>query len=443
MFANKKSILFITKNKIKIASITVGGKPLENIVADVGYTHSTLQDILLKFKKNIGDNVRILLNEDFVYTVTVSMPKETLIDKESVREKAQELIPENLAETVWDFKEIIKKQMVTIQVVAVIQSLFIEVSRAVEGAGLHVEAIEPLSYALARFTKKQDKPFLFVYIQDQEILLTLAQKELVLATRRLLDSNINIEILNQFISFTKEKLNIEPKSMIFCGNTKNITLRQFENKNFEAQIQNINPIISLAHKEDVAGKDEEVLNLELMKIQSAKGEAKQTNNNTRSNLSGKKPIYIIPIILGIAMVFLILGGLAIYKNMSLKRETKPLKVITPFPTTTSAPIPFASPSAEINGSLYTITILNGSGKIGEATRLESLLKQNGLNVVKTGNADSYNYEETEVRSKDKVPKELLSLVDKSLKTVYAPIIENKLEENSDTDIVIVIGRGVK
>ena len=120
-----------------------------------------------------------------------------------------------------------------------------------------------MSFSLARLTQKQQDPILFVYLYDKAY-LTLAQKDLVLATERL-DLPINKEKIKKFILFTKENLEISPKKIIFCGNTQNLTLKEYEKENLKVQIQNISPTISLAYKEDVKNKDEKVLNLELLR----------------------------------------------------------------------------------------------------------------------------------------------------------------------------------
>ena len=85
-------------------------------------------------------------------------------------------------------------------------------------------------------------------------------------------------------------------------------------------------------------------------------------------------------------------------------------------------------------------ILNGSGRKGEATKAEALLKKDGFNVIKTGNANSFDYEQTDIRFKETVSNEFILTLDKTLKSVYDFIIVEKLEENSESDILIIIGQ---
>jgi hypothetical protein len=454
MFENKKLVLFITKSKITVSSVTIGSNPTEKIIGQFDWTPDTLDNALLRIKRITNDNIRILLSEDFVYVVNFSLPSSSPLDRDLVRQKAQPLIPENLRETVWDFKEILtplapfnKSPTTIIQVVAVVKTLFETLSTSIAKVYLHIEAIEPLSYALARFTIQHDKPFLFVYI-DEEILLVLAQKEAVLATERL--NNIDANAINQFTAFTKDKLAIEPQNIVFCGNTKNINLQQYQNANLKVEIQNISPAISLAYKKDIKGKDKDVLNLGLLKILGKEknppikipDQPKQVSTITNKESSiaptGKHHFPNVIIII-IFLIMLSIGGLLVY-NKNILPKKKP----TPTPTSIQilSPTPLATPTTEID-SVYTITILNGTGRENEATKLETILQDGGFSVVKTGNADNFNYEKTQLRFKEKVPDEAKLPLDKLLKTLYDFSIGTKLEEEYDSDILIIVGRGIK
>lgn len=451
MFANKKSILFITKSKITVSEVTIDSNPTEKIIGKFDWTPYNLDNVLLSLKKITGNTIRILLSEDFVYVVHINLPPNTNITKNLVRQKAQEFIPEDLSKTVWDFKEILKgpqpviNSKITIQVVAVVKPLFEQISKSVINTDFQVEAIEPLSYALARFTRQQEKPFLFAYIVDTEILLTLALKETVFLTQRL--SVLTLNFINQFLAFAKEKFLVEPKNLVFCGNTKNIDLKQYDNLSLKAEIQNISPVISLAYKEDLKGKDEDVLNLGLIKVfqqNTIQDLPKQVPSNTSKQSTiaptGKHHFPNIIIVIIFLIILGSIGGFLMYnKNMLPKNKPTP----TPTPLQVLSPTPLATPTTEIDTSEYTITILNGTGKAGEATKIETLLTDNGFNVVKTGNANNFNYEKTQARFKEKVPDEAKLPLDKLLKTLYDFSIGTKLEEEYDSDILIIVGKGTK
>ncbi|MBI2049366.1 hypothetical protein HYT32_00420 [Candidatus Roizmanbacteria bacterium] len=260
MFTNKKTIIFLTKSKIKITSVTLGNKPKENVIAESDWNFDNLLGILSKYRKTIGKSVRLLLSEDFVYVVTFSLPFAEVLGRDVIREKAQEFIPENLNETIWDFKEVERKILVS----AAVKERYGTLSEIIIKSGLHIETIEPLSFSFTRLLEKQVDPILFVYLYDKAY-LTLAQKDLVLATERL-NLPINKEEIKKFILFAKENLKISPRKIIFCGNTQNLDLKEYEKEGFKIQMQELSPIISLAYKQDVKDKDKKVLNLELLKF---------------------------------------------------------------------------------------------------------------------------------------------------------------------------------
>ena len=454
MFQNKKSILFITKSKITVSNVTIGDNPTEKIIGQFDWTPSTLDNVLLRIKRISNDIVRILLSEEFVYVVNVSLPSNLIVTKDVVRQKAQQLIPENLKETVWDFKEIAnplpyssKQPIIPIQVVAVVKTLFETLSKSIANAELRVEAIEPLSYALARYTKKQNQSFLFVYIYRiaGETLLTLAQNETVLTTQRI--NTLTPTNINQFIAFVKETFLVEPKNIVFCGNTKNIDLKQYENPNFKVEIQNINPAISLAYKEDIKGKDEDVLNLQLLKVFQKNTKIqdlpKQVSSNASKKYTKAPTSNHFPKIIIVIIFLIMLGGIGaiLMYNKNILPKNKPTP--TPTPIQVLSPTPLITPITEIYLSKYTITILNGTGREGEATKLEALLIDNGFNVVKTGNADNFNYEKTQLRFKEKVQDEAKLPLDKLIKTLYDFSVGTKLEDEYESDILIIVGKSIK
>lgn len=441
MLSKKQSIIYITKSKIKLVNVTIDKKPKEEVIDEALWMSDSLENIFLKFKKNVKGRARILLSEDFVYVVTLSFPVGTFVNREKVIEKAQELIPENMAETVWDYKVTTPS---TMQIVAVVPSLSEKLREAIVKTRFPIEEIVPLSYVLASFSKSLDIPLLFVY-KDEEILLVLAQRGTVITTKRILNANIDKNVINQFIAFAKSQFSKEPKMLIFCGDTSNIDTKQFENKDLKVEILDISPILSLSSKEELSGKDKDVLNITLMTMLRNNHAAILTANKKSSH----SKTYIIAI-LTIVSFLGIIGGLFAYRNMFLKKtespKASPVPTKLPSPTASVSTTPSqtqSTPSAEIDLSLYTVSVLNGSGIEGEATRFSDILKENGYNVVNIGNADSATYEKTEVRHKKDVPNDVILGLDKIINSLYDFSISANLETDSESDIIIIIGSAVK
>lgn len=71
--------------------------------------------------------------------------------------------------------------------------------------------------------------------------------------------------------------------------------------------------------------------------------------------------------------------------------------VKPTPTPTIAPMPTATPTPVIDKTTLNIQVLNGSGIAGEASKMKTLLEEKGYTVEGTGNAKSYEYEQTEIQ----------------------------------------------
>jgi hypothetical protein len=110
-------------------------------------------------------------------------------------------------------------------------------------------------------------------------------------------------------------------------------------------------------------------------------------------------------------------------------QISPTPLISPIVEPTAEPIDLAS---------LTIEILNGSGVPGEAGKVESLLKNAGFGEAETGNADSYEYEETEVTVSEKVTAEATKLITQALEAYELNPVEVS-SESAEFDINIVVG----
>jgi hypothetical protein len=105
---------------------------------------------------------------------------------------------------------------------------------------------------------------------------------------------------------------------------------------------------------------------------------------------------------------------------------------------TPEPEPTATPEPEFDKSTIKVKVLNGSGIKGAAGIAKALLEEDGYEEVAVGNADNFDYEETEIQYKS----EYLDLVD-SLEAVlsdnYTVVAGDELDDEDEFDIYIVLG----
>ncbi|OGM21601.1 hypothetical protein A2714_02095 [Candidatus Woesebacteria bacterium RIFCSPHIGHO2_01_FULL_38_9] len=213
-----------------------------------------------------------------------------------------------------------------------------------------------------------------------------------------------------------------------------------------ARTRDVNPIIGIAMKEDISGKDEEVLNLKPSESETKK-EVTETRIQQSSESDDKDPqtggkrSLKVRIIFFISIIFFLLGVLFfIRSNPFESNEEFPTPTITP---TTSVEKVSPTPEAvekTLDLSKFKVQVQNGTGTEGGADEVAGILETEGFTDIETANADSFDYQETELRIKDAVPEEVIEIVEKALIGRYTlKVVETSLDASSDFDIVVIVG----
>ena len=255
------------------------------------------------------------------------------------------------------------------------------------------------------------------------------------------------------------------------ANKLNINVEAVEAEAISA-VRNASPIIGLAIKEDLGGKDADVLNispLDLVK-EEVKGEdtsddsllieeakkLKEDEEEKEIKPDEEKAIQLLKVtkdanlfstILIIVVILTIIagGGYLVYRfniissmiRQDDSNESETIEMVTPSAGPT--PIPTLAPEG-IDLSSYSLQIQNGSGTAGEADLVLETLAAEGFEDIQTSNADSFDYQETVVRLGSDVLDQVYDIVDRALNSDYKLV----KEENTDDsfDIVIIVGKRV-
>jgi hypothetical protein len=219
-----------------------------------------------------------------------------------------------------------------------------------------------------------------------------------------------------------------------------------------AKTRDSNAYIGLALKDDITGRDEDVLNIQLNaeqhreepKIEISTAEKPSEANAvpppkaqvTKQLFSFKLLFLIIPVVL----IGILAGGLlyirnskvATTENMSMPEPEVANEVtISPSPESTSYP--------EIDLTKIKIQILNGTGTAGEATNVSEILGFEGFENFTIGNAQAFNYENTEISLKLDYAN-LFDTFERALNSEYAVVrAESELSTDNNFDVVVIVG----
>lgn len=139
----------------------------------------------------------------------------------------------------------------------------------------------------------------------------------------------------------------------------------------------------------------------------------------------------------VIIVVAILLGAGVAGFLYMRSSSTQTASVTPTPAPIAQePLPTEEP--EVNKEDLKIKILNGSGVVGEATKVKTLLEGADFVIDSTGNADKYDYTTSEIQAKASVPSSISGEISELMETDYTTDIV-ELEESEDVDIIVIIG----
>lgn len=227
-----------------------------------------------------------------------------------------------------------------------------------------------------------------------------------------------------------------------------------------AQLDADKPVVESEDKKDVKEEEEEASEEEekdetkedVGEAEEKPGDSSVSTEEAKKWLKGVSPeieteaggdkgskLKILIIIVVVAVILgIIAGGFYYYRSRVTKKVDAPLPTPTPV-SVTPTPTP-AEVMEDLDLSEYSVSILNGSGIPGEAGNAEDLLSELEFASIKTGNAESYGYEQTEVSLKESLPNGVYNKIEAALSETYnVSLSETTLDEDSTFDIIIIVG----
>jgi hypothetical protein len=155
----------------------------------------------------------------------------------------------------------------------------------------------------------------------------------------------------------------------------------------------------------------------------------------------------LPLLLGFLIALLLMGGggywyLSSHTVPSLSFPGSPLgQKITP----SKAPsVSVTQTPKEVDLTKYTVSVLNGSGVSGAATKVKTTLTDAGFKITSTGNANSSDVVDTYISAKTSVDEAFLKKLSDTVSKTYKVSSEtHKLDSSVTEDVTVTIGSSTK
>ncbi len=243
-----------------------------------------------------------------------------------------------------------------------------------------------------------------------------------------------------------------------------------------SKVRNSNPLIGMALKQDLKGKDEKVLNLNIKKLiptkpkptkkskskEAPKPTTEKPESEVKPSPETKTPTpqpaapkstppepekprvnknLVIIFSVTLALGALVTGGILVQRSALEKRPSPtPSPRVFASPTPNPSPTPSPSPEPEVVLSDYKIVSLNGTGGRGVAGAVKDILEAEGFEDVEAANAQKLNHTKTTVQLKSNTPDAVWDTIERALNSDYDLVkSETNLTEDDDYDVIITVG----
>lgn len=277
MFSKKRFVIFISKQFIDPGFVTLGETPLFEGGEAFSYTKETLAESLKKIKEISKGKIRIVLGEELVYVAELSFPNKTIITRELVQKKTEEIIPEDLKQTEWDFQALQYKEKskdtreIVVQVAVIEKSFSDSFRQALITNPLPIESIYPESYVLANLESGATGVSVIIE-QDRGLSVLCAVEDGFSIASRVQKEAVMIEDVKVFIDFLLSYKGKKIERIIFSHFSEEVMtpFLNLADEGYTVLAKDYNPLVGAALQEKISGKDEDILNIDIFSLAEKK-----------------------------------------------------------------------------------------------------------------------------------------------------------------------------
>jgi len=467
-------ILLINKSEILLSEVSnvVEKEVLISKPRSIRWDRETLLDNLQAACSEYESNqVYVVLGQDLarIETFQVDGPEETAI--ETAEKRAQQKFGQLYPDLGIDYSILKTDNLTTlVQLFITKRSLLALLANTFEKIDLDVNGVIPLGEALASDSNTEETS---VILWGEDYLsCTLVSSTGVLHSEIVSGVDIYKQI-KALLSWFEQHYSVKIEQILMA--TKKLDTSKIKKKNLEVELnpftgavsQNDEFAVGKVIAEEIETTDDDVETeledesteksaiIDSTEVAAPKPPLKLVDQEKTMDsvapATSKPNTKLIAIIVTVIVVLvgMVVGGFFVYQNAMQEASESPEITITNDSPSQDIPAPTpdieSSSSAETTGettldpSNLKASILNGSGTPGAAGDLAEVLESSEITDVDTGNADSYDYEQTVVSVK-KGNDELYELVLTALQDDYSVTQGDDLDEDSEYDVVIIVGQ---
>lgn len=205
--------------------------------------------------------IRILLTESLYYVVGFSVEKKLARDRDYIREKASEVLIEDLETVRWDYATAYTTlELAYVQVICLTKAIDEELSELTKNLGVIVDAIVPESLVLLESFLEKNESFILIYSDEYIKTISVVKDGLVLISTGFTQPQV-VDRFLQTVQYAQNHLQFSADTVVVSG-VKDSELSEVK-KNFKIVRAQLHVTTIFAELNAYRGRDEKVLSIRL------------------------------------------------------------------------------------------------------------------------------------------------------------------------------------
>lgn len=264
-FFRRRSVIFFGRDTVSAAGVSRSGKCITTSKRELSWTQETLARTLHDLRAALPRRTRLVLAEEWVYSVVAPLTKKEACDRSCVADAIRGRIPEELSDTVWDFS-LMKASRSSenpetfIHAVVAKREFFENVIKPFRSAGFSIESIDAESCAIARLFRREREPLILGRGEEDGRTLLLAVNQGPPLVTEIIEPE-KAGDAGRFVEFARKRGEADFKKVYCTVSVPEAVRTALTGAGLEVEIREFDLCAGAMAKSRVFGKDSAVLNL--------------------------------------------------------------------------------------------------------------------------------------------------------------------------------------